>query len=106
MRKLNEEVYSNIFAIRMVYFESTMAIAKAGWANKWEKMEKKNIQWKLANNKGNRFDGKYEGQMKGDVPHGLGKWKIDGGNDIVEGEWKDGLLNGRVVVNHDNGDHE
>ena len=35
--------------------------------------------------------------MKDNQPHGLGKWEPDDGNEIVEGEWKDGLLNGKVV---------
>ena len=38
--------------------------------------------------------------MKSGVPHGLGKWKRDGRNHTVEGEWEDGLLNGRVVENY------
>ena len=59
-------------------------------------MEKENMKWKWTEN-----DGEYEGQVKGDVPHGLGKWKADYGNYTVEGEWEDGLLNGRVVQNWD-----
>ena len=31
-------------------------------------------------------------------PHGVGKWKYDDRWNI-EGEWKDGLLNGRVAMN-------
>ena len=46
------------------------------------------------------MDGKYEGEVKGGVPHGLGEWKEDGINSTVEGEWEDGLLNGRVVENY------
>ena len=99
MGKLNEEVYSNAFAIRMIYFESTMARAKAGWEEKKKTMEKKNIKWEWTSNVGDKMDGKYEGEVKGDVPHGLGKYKGDGWDHIVEGEWEDGLLNGRVVVN-------
>ena len=100
MGKLNEEVYSNAFAIRMVYFESTMVIAKAGWEEKKKKIEKRNIQWKWTDNYGDKVDGKYEGEVKGDVPHGLGKWKEDGSDATIEGEWEDGLLNGRVVQNY------
>ena len=44
--------------------------------------------------------------MKGDVPHGLGKWKRDDDRRTVEGEWQDGFLNGRVVANLSNGDYE
>ena len=36
------------------------------------------------------------------IPNGLGKWK---GlyNQIVEGEWKDGQLNGKAILNWDGG---
>ena len=60
----------------------------------------KNVQWKWTTNGGIKWDGEYEGQVKGGVPHGLGKWKWDSGNWTVEGEWEDGLLNGRVVENN------
>ena len=63
-------------------------------------MEKKNIKWKFTGNNGSKYGGKYEGEVKGGVPHGLGKWKMDGYNRTVEGEWEDGLLNGRVVGNN------
>ena len=71
-----------------------MKIVKAGWEEKKKTMEMKNIQWKFSGS-----GGKYEGELKGGVPHGLGKWKLDYGNRTVEGEWEDGLLNGRVVQN-------
>ena len=63
-------------------------------------MEKVNIKWKWTNNWGDKWDGEYEGQVKGGVPHGLGKWDGGGGTYTVEGEWEDGLLNGRVVQNN------
>ena len=78
-----------------------MKIVKAGWEVKKKIMERRNIKWKWTTNK---YDGKYEGQVKGGVPHGLGKWKRDGGDWTVEGEWEDGLLNGRVVENYSDGD--
>ena len=69
-------------------------------------MEKKNMQWKFTINSGSKLVGEYEGEVKGGVPHGLGKWKRDGGNWTVEGEWEDGLLNGRVVENWSDGDRD
>ena len=69
-------------------------------------MEKVNMKWKWTANNGFKLNGKYEGEVKGGVPHGLGKWKGDGYIRTVEGEWEDGLLNGRVVVNHSSGDRE
>ena len=78
----------------LLNFKTEMKIVKARWEEKWKTMEMKNIQWKFS-----ASGGKYEGQVKGGVPHGLGKWKADGQNWTVEGEWEDGLLNGRVVEN-------
>ena len=86
-----------------------MKIVKEEWEEEEKKktMEKKKIKWKWTENSGIfKQDGKYEGQVKGGVPHGLGKWERDYGNWTVEGEWEDGLLNGRVVENYDNGDRE
>ena len=80
-----------------------MKIVKAGWEEKKKTMEKKNIKWKFTASWGSKLDGKYEGQVKGGVPHGLGKWKEDDGGWTVEGEWEDGLLNGRVVENYSSG---
>ena len=86
--------------LSLLNFESEMKIVKAGWEEKKKTMEKKNIEWEFKDNYGNKYGGKYEGEVKGGVPHGLGKWKRDGGNRTVEGEWEDGLLNGRVVQNY------
>ena len=104
--KLREDVDSNVFAIQMLHFESQMKNAKEGWEEKKKTMEKSNIKWEWTRNDGKKFDGSYEGQVKGDVPHGLGKWKQHGYNHTVEGEWEDGLLNGRVVANYSDGDRE
>ena len=57
------------------------------------------MKWVWAANKGNKFDGKYEGEIKDNKPHGLGKFKRDGYNQTVEGEWEDGQLNGKAVYN-------
>ena len=81
-----------------------MKIVKAGWEEKKKTMEKRKIKWVWTRNWGDKFDGEYEGEVKGGVPHGLGKWKSNGGyNKTVEGEWEDGLLNGRVVANWSEG---
>ena len=82
-------------------FEREMKIVKEEWEEKKKTMEKKNIKWKFGS-----CDGKYEGEVKGGVPHGLGKWKSNWSNHTVEGEWEDGLLNGRVVENYSEGDHD
>ena len=57
-----------------------------------EQMAKQKISWK----RGNR-GGEYEGQLKNGKPHNVGKWKGNGSEVTVVGEWKDGLLNGKVV---------
>ena len=37
--------------------------------------------------------------MKNNKPHGLGKWEREDSYQTVEGEWKNGQLNGMVVEN-------
>ena len=45
--------------------------------------------------------------MKGKKPHGVGRWTRDDGEETVEGEWKDGKQNGKVVWNRwDGGRYE
>ena len=96
-----EVLFIDEFDKEMRHFESQMQKVKAGWEEKKKTMEKKNMQWKFTINSESKLDGEYEGEVKGGVPHGLGKWKRDGGyNKTVEGEWEDGLLNGRVVENY------
>ena len=50
------------------------------------------------------MNGTYEGGMKGKKPHGVGRWTRDDGEETVEGEWKDGQLDGKVVQNWSGGD--
>ena len=59
-----------------------------------EQMAKQKISWKRGN-----LDGEYEGQLKNGRPHILGEWKQDGSDNTVVGEWKDGKLNGKAVLN-------
>ena len=53
-----------------------------------ESIEKKKIKWKK---------GTFEGEVKDEKPHGVGKWKSDDGNITIEGEWKDSRLDGKAV---------
>ena len=69
-----------------------------------EGIEKKKIKWQWTANNGSKYNGNYEGQVKDNQPHGLGKWVRDDGKQTVEGEWKDGQLNGKAVVNWSDGD--
>ena len=74
-----------------------------------EGIEKKEIDWKWRKDKESEYDGKYEGQMENGRPHGLGRWKgvvydLAEGDTTVEGEWKNGQLHGKVVVNWSDGD--
>ena len=101
-----EVLFKDEFDKEMKHFEKEMKIVKAGWEEKKKKMAKVNMKWKWADKYGDKYDGWYEGQVKGGVPHGLGKWKRDGRNWTVEGEWEDGLLNGRVVENYSDGDRK
>ena len=56
------------------------------------------------------YDGTYEGevrQVKGKaVPHGCGRWtgKLREYKLIIEGEWKDGQVNGKAVNYYDDGE--
>ena len=94
-----EAVHKEGFKRQMRDFQNKMERAKEQWKKKeWRLMEKKKIEWKWESNWGDKYDGNYEGQVKDSRPHGLGKWKQDGGKWIVEGEWKDGQLNGMVVL--------
>ena len=63
-------------------------------------MEKMWIKWDWTANNGIKFNGMYAGEVKDEKPHGLGKWKRDGSHWTVEGEWKDGLLDGKAVENN------
>ena len=80
-------------------FQREMERKKEEWRRKVEKMEKKKIRWEWTNNKGDKFNGDYEGEIQNNKPHGLGKWKDHNGKNTVEGEWKDDQLNGKVIVN-------
>ena len=63
------------------------------------------MEWEFKDNYGAKWEGEYEGEVEGGKPNGIGRWKRDGGNYIVEGEWKEGLLHGRAVQNYSDGDH-
>ena len=82
-------------------FQREMERKKEEWRGKMEKMEKKKINWEWKDNYGDKRNGKYEGEVKNNKPHGLGKWKNDLNCPRAKGEWKDGQLNGKVVVNWD-----
>ena len=71
-----------------------------------EGIKKKEIKWKWEYNLGDKSDGKYEGEVKDNKPHGLGKWVSDDGEWTVEGEWKDGQLNGKAVQNWSDGNRQ
>ena len=59
-------------------------------------IEKQKIKWQLESRRGSKVNGEYEGEVKNGKPHGLGKWKWKN-KGTVEGEWKNGQLNGKVV---------
>ena len=72
---------------------------KDEWREKMKEMKREKIKWRLIGS-----NGTYEGEVKGWMsshPHGVGKWTRDGDEVTVEGEWKDGLLNGKAVMNWD-----
>ena len=62
-------------------------------------INKQKMKWQWEDNQGKKFDGEYEGEVKNGKPHGIGKWKmLNGqGTQTVEGEWKYGQSDGKVV---------
>ena len=88
------------FKRRMKDFSREMERKKEEWKEKVKGMEKKWIKWEWTANNGIKFNGMYAGEVKDEKPHGLGKWKRDGSHWTVEGEWKDGLLDGKAVENN------
>ena len=58
-----------------------------------EQIKKEKINWKCDS----IGTGTYEGGVKNGMPDGLGRWKADDGENTVEGEWKNGQVNGKVI---------
>ena len=71
-----------------------------------KEIKKEKIKWEFTQNSGVKFKGEYEGEVKDGKPDGMGRWKGDGQNWIIEAEWKEGLLHGRAVSNFNDGDHQ
>ena len=65
---------------------------------------KMKIKWEFMGNNGSRFPGEYDGEVKDGRPHGLGRWKRYGKNWVIEAEWKDGLPDGKAIMNYLDGD--
>ena len=55
---------------------------------------------------GQECDGQYEGRIINRKPNGIGRWIDDSRKERLEGEWRDGKLNGRVIVHHRYGREE
>ena len=83
----------------MEVFQREMERTREEREDRRKGMEKNDIKWEWANNYGHRWNGNYEGEVKDNKPHGLGRWKEYGQDHAVEGEWKDGQLNGRAIYN-------
>ena len=85
----------------MRFFESSMQSTRKEWMERMATIQRQKIKWSWEDNAGTKYDGRYEGEIKDGRPHGLGKWEEEGNiwNRVVEGEWEDGLLNGRVIEN-------
>ena len=95
------EGYSLLFSIEMRDFEREMKRAREEWEHKRKGMEVRDIEYKWRGD-----NGKYQGQLLNGRPHGLGKWERNDGNRTVEGEWKDGQLNGKAVVSWGDGSRQ
>ena len=97
----DEEKEEEKFVREMRDFQREMKEKKEEWRQKMEGMEREKIQWKWG-----IHGGTYEGEVKNNRPHGVGRWTRDDGEVTVEGEWKDGKQNGKVVYNGDGGRDE
>ena len=91
---VDREKTEEMFVREIKDFQREIERKKEEWKEKMAGMEKKEIKWEWEIWKGN-----YEGEIKDEKPHGLGKWKQDDGEWTVVGEWRDGRVNGKAVAN-------
>ena len=89
-KDLNEDSFTR----EMRNFGREMERMREEWKMK---VERKHINWEWKNNWGSRLNGEYKGDLLNNRPHGVGKWRCEGYDKAVEGEWKDGVLDGRAV---------
>ena len=89
--------FTDEFDKEMRHFQREMEKTKKAWRERKKLIEKRTIKWNYE-----QYDGHYEREAKGGVPHGLGKWKRKG-NHTIEGEWKDGQIYGKVAENLSSG---
>lgn len=62
-------------------------------------MEKSEIKLVWEDHFGNKHEGKYRGEKKDGVPHGIGVFYFhDKLYDKIEGEWKNSRLSGKTVT--------
>ena len=72
------------------------------WKEEFEEKIKKEketefIEWVWKDNRGKKYVGKYQGEKKGEVPEGIGIFQPAKNRWTIWGEWKDGLLNGKIM---------
>ena len=79
---------------------------KEKFSHLMKEIKKEKIKWEFTLNNGSKRKGEYEGEVKDGKPDGMGRWKEDGSNWVIEAEWKEGLLHGRAVSNFSDGTHE
>ena len=78
---------------------------KQEWKEKMKKIKKERIRWEQESDQGRKFKGEYGGEIIKGKPNGIGTWKRDRDHSTVEGERKDGKLNGKAVFNALDGNH-
>ena len=58
-----------------------------------ERLKKKEVHFERME----LHNGEYDGKVKADLPHGLGRWRNFDGKRKVKAEWKNGLKDGLVI---------
>ena len=92
-----EELQRNGQTFSWIFFKGQMNAFKERFSHLMKEIKKEKIKWEFTSNSGDKFKGEYEGEVKDGKPDGMGRWKRDGQNWIIEAEWKEGLLHGRAV---------
>ena len=91
--------------MRMRCFEGEMRQFKVELSRRLETCGAR-VKHEYEDNCGGKFSGEYEGELKDGLPDGMGRWVKENGKMKVEGEWREGRLNGKAVHTESSGRSE
>ena len=119
IRKLIEDIetpkeaeYIDDFDRRMKLFMEEMKTFRGEWQRQWDAAQKVEVPWRWIDNFGAFYNGVYHGQtrrLNGEtVPDGVGRWtdSEDQYDFTIEGEWKEGKLDGKAIITLPKSDFE